>query len=485
MRPRDRLRGIATTAPVALAAAAALAFLAAAAVRRLNFDEALALRSGWLVLAEIQAEPAFAMPFTIALGALGRAVQDPGAVFLVARIVVAGAVLAALLAGFWWTSKSVRITATATVLTLLQATFFVHGLEFRYDAALLVGVLLALPLLRRGANRDVLLLGAIAGWLALHHLKGVFLGAAVIALALARDGLRARAIRSAAMGAAGVVIAWIAVAHATGALPDALRMYSTFFRVGAGASERLSFWSGLVEPVRRDLAWWIAASAAAASTLWRLRPLSRRELPASPDLWALLLAALSTGILFLHPHAWAYMLALPAPFLAFLAARRWEETASSRLRAVVVAAFVSLAAWHLSSRFSPASAFRESFSARREPEVETLRMLRRIARPDDRILDPSGLAYFVAPCTSQWYVDTLFRESIGDGTWMGELRTLSPDRCPLALNTYRIDLLPKRDTERLFPQYAEAAGAIWLARGDPRLPALEGALPCGRIESFW
>ncbi len=47
-------------------------FVGLALTRRLNFDEALALRAGWLDLAHIPAEPAFLMPWTLFAGAVGH-----------------------------------------------------------------------------------------------------------------------------------------------------------------------------------------------------------------------------------------------------------------------------------------------------------------------------------------------------------------------------------------------------------------------------
>src|SRR5512141_943860 len=78
------------------ALAGALAFVALAATRRLNFDEALALRAGGLELSGTDAAPAFVMPWTLALGALAHGLGDPGAVFLAARLVVALGILALL-----------------------------------------------------------------------------------------------------------------------------------------------------------------------------------------------------------------------------------------------------------------------------------------------------------------------------------------------------------------------------------------------------
>jgi hypothetical protein len=466
---------------------AGAAFLVAAALRRLNFDEALALRAGFLSLSHIQAEPPFAMPFTVALGALGRAVWNPGAVFLIARIVVALSVLAAMFRSLRRASGEVGVAALAGTLTLLQATFFVHGLEFRYDAAILLAMLLALPALVRGRSGDLLLLGVLSGWLAAHHIKGVVLAMALGVFGVLRARGRPPALGRFVVGALGFVGGWFLLAAALGILPDVLKVYTSFAGVAAGAETRPGPWEALGGTFRRDAVWWLVALAGVGGTLVRFRGRTLDAEVASPDLWALGLAAVPLGFLFVHPHPWPYMLALPAPFLAFLAARRFLEIPSARGRLAATASIVALVGVQSLTRFSPFPVFSASLTARRDTEVATLELLRRVARPGDRIIDPSGLAYFLPPCTRQWYLDSLFREKAWKGTWMAGMKSFDPAACPLVLDTYRLGMLPPMVRERLAQNYVGVSGAIGLWVGDPREreAASWPSLPAGVLDSFW
>ncbi|MGE5345339.1 MAG: hypothetical protein ACM3JH_05225 [Acidithiobacillales bacterium] len=472
---------------IAVALSSSVAFLLAAALRRLNFDEALALRAGFLSLSHIPGEPPFAMPFTVALGALGRAVSDPGVVFLAARIAVAASVLGALHFALRRASGDAATAALAGTLTLLQATFFVHGLEFRYDAAILVAMLIALPLLTRGGDRDLLLVGVLSAWLSAHHLKGAVLGLALVGLAAVRARGRPSALQRVLLGVVVAAGGWIAVSAALGILPDVLKVYASFAQVAATVEIRLGPWQALSDTFRRDAIWWLVALGAVGATLYRFRGRTLDEEVAFPDLWALALGAVSLGVLPLHPHPWPYMLAVPAPFLSFLAARRFLEIPSLRGRLVAGAAVAALFTVEAFTRSSPVPAFVASFTERREAEVANLRLLRRVARPGDRVVDPSGLAYFLPPCTTQWYIDSLFREGARKGTWMGEMAFFDPAACPLLLETYRLNMLPFKARDRLARNYVVVSGAVGLWVGDHRVreAASWPSLPAGPLDSFW
>ena len=461
-------------------------FLGAAAVRRLNFDEALALRSGWLLLGHIPAAPPFCMPFTLALGSLARTLDDPGTVLLAARLAVAAVVLAALV-GSLVRISGVRLASLATVLTLMQAAFFVHGLEFRYDAALLVALLVAWVCLVKATAADFAVLGASVTWLAAHHLKGVFLALAIYLFALVRARRDRRRLVRLHGGAGAVLAAWLIVLLALRLVPEASAVYTSFLGVALRTEIRLWPWESLGDAFGRDAVWWMAAVAAGA---WTARKLARSEpskRQSSPELWAAALAAVSLGFQLFHPHPWAYMLALPAPFLAFLMALAWKE-AQARTRALVAVALAAvLGAQAPAGRRLPGSVLAPSFEASRQPQVDALRLLRRLAKPNEKTLDPSGLAYFLPPCTPEWYIDSLFREGARKGVWMNSMKSLDAAECPWLVSTYRLEMFPYVVKARISAGYVLKPGGLGLARGDERLrrPELWPSTGPLVLESFW
>jgi len=116
---------------------ASLLFLFASGIRRLNFDEALAPRSGWLELAGQPSAPPFHMPAVLLLGMAAHAIEDPARLFLVGRLTVAVTALAALGWLLYRAHLGPVSAAAAALICLLQAAFAVHAYEMRYGWAIL------------------------------------------------------------------------------------------------------------------------------------------------------------------------------------------------------------------------------------------------------------------------------------------------------------------------------------------------------------
>jgi hypothetical protein len=480
-------RGRATAAAVVCAAAVALAFLAVGAGRRLHFDEALVLRSGWLLTGRIPASPPFAMPATLVAGAAARAIADPGALFLVLRLATGVLVLSSLAFAARRGTSGPAVAGAAFSLTLLTYAFVAHGVEFRYDAAILVGLLVAFGLLVRGREADFAPLGAAAAFIAAHHAKGLLFGAAVLTFGALRAGGDRRRLTRLAGGAAAAAALWIGAAAALGALPDAVGTVVTFGRLGAAAGVRHWLWeTPIARTFQLDAAFWAAAflvAGGATRDLVRRRPSAWREEPA---VWALLFLALTFGFPFLHPMPWPYMLALPAPFAAILIAGRAPAWLERRHRAALLGAVAaSVAAQTLFFQAPVGAAYWISIVSPREPEVEALRTLRRLALPGERVFDPSGMAYFLPPCTREWYLDTLFQPSAIRGTWMTGVPSLSPAECPWILFTYRLEMLPTPAKIHLVSGWDRRVWGLGLRRGDPRLADLPPARPGDEITTFW
>jgi hypothetical protein len=480
-------RGRATAAAVACAAALACAFLALGAMRRLHFDEALVVRAGWLLTGHIPASPPFAMPATLAAGAAARTVADPGALFLSLRLATGALVLCGLAFAARRGTSGPAGAGAAFGLTLLTYAFVAHGVEFRYDAAILAGLLVAFGLIVRGREADFVPLGAVAAFIAAHHAKGLLFGAAILAFGALRAGGNRRRLTRLAGGAAAAAALWIGAAAALGALPDAVETVVTFGRLGATAEVRRWPWeTQIARTFELDAAFWAAALLAAGSAtrdLARRRPAAWREEPA---VWALLFLALTLGFPFLHPMPWPYMLALPAPFAAILVAGRAPAWLEGRRRAAVLgAAAVAIAAQTFLLRAPVGAAYWASIASPRDAEVEALRTLRRLASPGERVFDPSGMAYFLPPCTREWYLDTIFQPGAIRGAWMAGVPSLSPAQCPWILFTYRIEMLPEPAKVRLVSGWERRVWGLGLRRGDPRLADLPPARPGDEITTFW
>ena len=361
---------------------------------------------------------------------------------------------------------------------MANAAFAAHALEFRYDAAVLILLLIAYRLIVLGGGPFAL--GAVAGVLALHHLKGLFYAVGVAALFLLLSAGRGRGdLRRFAAGAVGALAGWLALLLPLGLLGRFVESLRTFYSLATG-SVRAPLIETLGPVLRRDLAWWILVLAAIARVAWRRRgePSDRRHLA------ALALAALGIGFWLVHPRAWAYLAALPVPFLLVVASRALER-GGNELRWLATAAAAGVLLQVASASPPPFTHIASAFAAPMAAEVAMLRELRHDLRPDDRVLDPSGVVYFVRPCVGEWYIDTLFLDRIAAGTWMGTLGEGIPAACTLALVAYRLNALPRAARDALGREFLPLASGLGLRR-DRSVSREAAEVPGnGRVESFW
>jgi hypothetical protein len=471
-----------------LAAAAATAcalfvtFVASASVRRLNFDEALALRAGSLEIQGVSAEPPFVMPTTLLLGAASKVVADPGALFLGLRLLVT-----LLVAGSFWAMLRAAELAlprriVAITFLLSQSAYATHGFEFRYDAGILIGLQLAVAGTISGSTVGFVGAGAALAFAALHQTKGALLALLLAPFVVAIAAKRRGGLRAFVGAFAGTVSVWLITASALGLSARWLATIRTFATVG-GESTRVPIATTLGPAALRDLAWWLISIAALAALARSLR--QRRADPV--DRLALAATLATLGVAVLHPHAWVYMLALPAPFVSLVVARSLPGfTEPKRLRTWFLLGAGAVLLQLVAGGRTPLGTYVAELRAPRAPEVRLLRELRRVASVNDEVLDPSGLVYFLRPCTRQWYLDTLFAERVAQGRWMIELASGVPANCRWVIRSYRLSWLPPAAKQDLRSRYAETAGAIGRrfdtepaspATGAPGLPA--------EIENFW
>jgi hypothetical protein len=456
-------------------------FFAVAAIRRLNFDEMLALRAGRLELVHAGAEPPFVMPATLFAGAASLIVRDPGTLFLLLRLGVSGLVIAGFAAMLRATGLSPVRRAVALALLLAQSAFATHGLEFRYDAGILIGLELAVAAAAIATPSALGAAGAALVFVALHQTKGLLLALALAPLVVveARRVLGGR--RACALGAAVTLAGWLALVAVLGLTGRWIATLRTFAELGRG-SARVPVAVALGPAMLRDLAWWAVALLALATSL-----AARRHRSQSPAIRLALLAALVTlGFAVLHPHAWPYMLALPAPFVALVVAAGLPAAADRRgWRLWGAVTLVALALQLFTRNRTPVETYLAALRAPRAPEVRLLRALRRAVTPGDAVLDPSGLVYFLPPCTRQWYGDTLFAQRVEQGLWMQDLANGVPASCRWAIRSYRLGLLPVAARRDLARFYAPAGGALYVRVGDaPPAGATDRGLPA-EIENFW
>ncbi|KAB2949285.1 MAG: hypothetical protein F9K18_15305, partial [Thermoanaerobaculia bacterium] len=329
-RPGDALAG-------AAGLAAAVGFLALAVSRRLNFDEALALRAGVLELAHFDGAPPFLMPWTLALGALARLVPEPGSLFLVARLATAGVLLALLVAASRACGLIGARLAFAVAYTLVLRSFVAHGLEFRYDAALLGGLLTAAVALADPSRLRPALAGVAVAVLALHHLKGAVLALAVglWAWLRLRDAIGGR--RRFATGLGIALAIWFALVTVLGLGGRWLATVQGWVVLARG-TRRVPLAEAIGPAMLGDLAWWTLVAVGLVSAVLALR----KGGLAAGESASLLLGCGSLALVVLHPHPWPYLLAVPAPFLAIALAHRLPPRAE-RGAVVVWAAAAALA----------------------------------------------------------------------------------------------------------------------------------------------
>jgi hypothetical protein len=370
--------------------------------------------------------------------------------------------------------------AFAVAFTLAQRSFVSHGLEFRYDAALLGGLLVAAIALADTSRLRPALAGVAVAVLGLHHLKGTLLALAVGIWAWVRLRETPGGRRRLAAGLGIATAGWLALVTMLGLGGRWFATVREWVALAQGA-RRVPLAEALGSAMLGDFGWWtlVAVGLICAALALRHGGMGAGESA------SLVLGCGALALVVVHPHPWPYMLALPAPFLAVVLAHRLPPGAERR----TVAAWVSIAALAVAFQSgvvgrSPLAVWHDGFSASRAPEVEAVRRLRAAARPGEAVLDPSGLAYFLPPCTREWYTDTLFADRPG---WMAELLSGVPGRCVWVLNTYRLSALPPAARRDLAERFDLTASALALRQGDARAEALAVPVPGlhGRIESYW
>ncbi|MCP4601311.1 MAG: hypothetical protein GY847_12440 [Proteobacteria bacterium] len=472
-----------------------LAFLIAAVTRRLNFDEALALHAGWLLVERVPATPDFYMPVTVLLGWLSHKIIDPGSLFFVTRLLVGLTVLGSLYYAYLNAKLDKGVFSLAFLFCLLQAGFSVHAYEFRYDWAILCGWLLAFVCLLNRRKTDFILLGFCFVLLLTHHLKGVFHASFLYMfywLVIILENKKWRSHLLLFHGSAlALLVSWILISVMSGHGRDITSVYQTFLSLSS-EQEKVWPWVALHKCFAKDIVWWWVAGISVIICLVKLSYKVRRiGLIDSAEFWSILFAFVPVLFIFIHPHPWPYMLSLPAPFLAIVIASTlvfmWQRKGGYlHFLAIIFAGVIILYAVNISEGIWPGSPYLAAVRAPNHRQVQTLRFLRQEAGRDDRIIDPTGMVYFMKPCTREWYVDTLFSHYAMEGKWMGELEKEAAD-CTWLLNTYRLNMLPSHIKETIKNHYIQMNGPVLINKNndEPRHLPKKYRLQFNKISNFW
>ncbi|HKO94076.1 MAG TPA: hypothetical protein VJU61_23140 [Polyangiaceae bacterium] len=431
----------------------------------INFDESLALHSGWLALQGSDASPVLWSPWTLALGTLAHAFADPAIVLHLGRVL-----------SVLWIAAGVCATARGrhpsyAALALLLACCFdpvlAHLVDFRYDASLLGASLWYWARLRDRERPLSFRAGLWLGFLATHQLKGLALAALLASFTLlARPQLKA--LRSTLAGAAAFFAAWVLASWALGQGSRLREGYVLFFelsRVSPPASpplhgSLLAFVAlGLISIGLTVWQWQKRRAQARAGVDAERRWASVQRELAQHALWLAFV-----GLVVAHPQLFAYHLTPIALSGSLVVASQLEQLWPARVGLLACLAAGSQLALAWTPHLGSVRVIERVTHTPLETTIRTLRAVRAAEQPGDRALDPSGVLYFLPPCQREWYVDVLFAEWVEQGRWM--YSPLLPT-CTWVLRTHRLSAIPARQLAAL--------GAFELQRGSGGLLTSEAA----------
>ncbi len=445
--------------------------------RRPNFDEWLALRAGWLIANGESSGLHFLMPFTWLVGMLATQFSDVAIPVVLFRFLVTTTVLGVL----WWALRRQLDDAVAAgialFLCLVSGVFVSHAIEFRYDAVILVLWLWCLGITAgEMKEREFLLLGIACALLALHHTKGLFYAAGLGLYVLMAIRFQFRQLAYFLGGAMSVGAIWLLILLHGGLVVEQAGIYRQFSSIALDAPRVLP-WDALKERVSADGVWWLVVGSAAAVGFAR-RVFCGREVTIS---FFLMLPAL---FIMLHPRPWDYLIVPLIPPLSVLAVEGYLHVARKlpgRVRNLAPFLLVP------TLLISVAGVYAQSLQASGSDDLRLLREISRELRDGDTVIDPVGAVFFVPAFDEQWYLDTLFRNPLQEGTWMK--RTAADFRgATMVVASYRLGWIEEAAAAGLSGKYEHVCRWLWMKPGDDRIPWIRARCNTSRWEellSFW
>jgi hypothetical protein len=445
----------------------ALFILIISVTRQLNFDESLALRAGWLYINAIETHLSFNMPIIWVIGCVVGSIEDPGAVIVILRIIVFIS-LAAVSIFIHHRLKLPPLHLLLWVtLCLTNGAFLTHGIEFRYDWAILVAWLIAFALISKPAKYRYIILGLILGWLLLHHLKGViyalWLYIFTISIIYSDEKDRCNALVQFHSMSVLFIAIWMLILAALGQINDLFNFYLQFKQLAANVSFE-NRTSKILYRLSKDSIWWICALIAACISIYSLN--SSKHL-----LWSLLFSLAPISFIIIHPLPWAYLVTPIVPFVAFTMA--WSLyyfylTFSEKIR-IKTLCYCSITIFIVFMAKETVPQYQvDSLNI----TIQSLRLLKSYVSISDKIIDPSGTAYFIKPAHHDWYIDKLFRELAKQGRWQVGIEK-SIYEADWALNTHRLNWLSDDAVKIVEQQFPLVCGPLRLNKNSPKLEILK------------
>ena len=333
-----------------------------------------------------------------------------------------------------------------------------NGIEFRYDAVVLCAWMAAWGALAHPTPGRLRIVGALIVVLALHQTKGLLYAAALTLITWAINNRQEpKSWRQVLIGALMAAVPWFSLLLAQGLLDEQVAVYAQFARLrtelGAPA------WTELLAQLRNDTYWWALAAAATAMAI-------RRQILGSALHITSIMAIPPIAFILVHPHPWPYMLVPCIPLLSSLCI---TALATRPKTFTMFAACLTLAVFAMPHHI-------HALQADGRDDLQLLAQLRAVQTSDDRVLDPSGAAYFIKPATPDWYLDGLFRHRLAQGTWHPAPE--NPESLPqFVLRSYRLDWMDSFSPDLLGQHYENACHWLWIKKGDPRAKTLRKQCP--------
>jgi hypothetical protein len=426
--------------------------------RQLNFDESLALRTGWLYNNSIQTGLSFNMPIIWGIGYIAGNIDDPGVVIIALRIIVFFSLLAAFIYVRYRLKLPLIYTLFWITFCFANGAFLTHATEFRYDWAILIAWLIAFSFVSNRSKYSYVFLGLIFSWLLLHHLKGIFYAVWLYIFTLSAIYFDSNKQRKALIefhsASIILILIWLFAMAALNRIDDLLNFYIQFKQLASDVAfeDRTS---KIIQRLSKDYVWWMLALLSTCFAVYSLN-LSRYLL------WSMLFTLAPISFILIHPLPWAYLVAAVVPFLAFIMAwqiyniylRFPEQIGVKILCFCCVIIFATFASKEVALQYQV-----DNLST----AIQSLRLLKSHASIDDKIVDPSGTAYFLKPAHSDWYIDKLFRELAKQGRWQKDIDKSILD-ADWALNTYRLYWLSEDAIKAVEQQFPLVCGPLRLRK---------------------